>query len=170
MKNNQKLVVGVLVMALLVVSIGYAAITTVTLVVNGTAEATASASNFKVEFTGEPTVSDSSKVEATVNSVNKKNASITVSGLTAKDDYVTATYTVSNLSADLSASLAATVASNTNSEYFKVEPTLSAASIGAGNTATLTVKVTLLKTPVSADETSSITVNLAADPVQPSGN
>lgn len=167
MKDNKKMVVGLLVMALLVVSVGYAAITTVTLVVSGTATATTDTANFKVEFFGTPTVSDSNKVEATINSVDKTKANLTVSGLTAKGDSVTATYTVKNLSADLSADLATSVPTNTNSEYFKVDTSLSAASIGASGAADLTVTVTLLKTPVEDNETADITVNLAATPVQP---
>ena len=167
MKDKKKIIVGALVMALVVVSVGYAAITTINLNITGTATATPDTTNFKVEFTGTPDVSDSSKVTAEIDATDKKKATINVSGLKAKNDFETVTYTVKNLSADLSASLAATVTKNTNEEYFKVEPTITAATIGASNTAELTVKVTLIKTPIEADVDSDIVVTLAADPVQP---
>ena len=61
MKNNSTRVVGlVLIVAVLLVAIGYAAITSVTLNINGTANATTNSDNFVVRFTGTPTVSDKS--------------------------------------------------------------------------------------------------------------
>lgn len=166
MKNKKSLIVGILIMALLVVSIGYAAITTITLNITGSASAKPDTSNFKVLFTGTPTVSDANRVAATIDEQNKKEATLTVTGLTAKGDYVTAVYTVKNESPDLSASLGLEVSKNTNTEYFKVEPTYKDASIGAKNTTELTVKVTLIKTPLD-DQSAEIGVKLSADPVQP---
>lgn len=167
MRSNVKIVVLALVLAALVVGIGYAAITTVTLTVEGTATAAPNQSNFKVEFFGTAQSSDASKLTVGIDGSDKTKATMAVSGLTAKGDTVTATYTVKNLSADLSATLAATVASNTNEEYFKVEPTVTQTTITAGNTTTVTVKVTLLKTPIEEDVSSTIKVNLTATPVQP---
>ena len=143
MKSNNKMVALALVLAALTVGVGFAAITTVNLNISGKAQATADASNFKVEFFGTPTSSDSSKLTVGIDATDKKKATIGVSGLTAKGDTVTATYTVKNLSADLSANLAATVSKNTNTEYFTVEPTVTAANIAAGKDTTVTVKVTL---------------------------
>lgn len=167
MRSNVKIVVLSLVLAALVIGVGYAAITTVNLTVSGTASATANQSNFKVEFFGTPTVSNSDNLSATINASDKTQATINVSGLSAKGDTVTATYTVKNLSADLSAELSASVASNTNEEYFKVEPAVTQGTITAGTTTTVTVKVTLIKTPIDEDVTSTIKVNVAAKPVQP---
>ena len=65
-KNSAKVVGLVLLIAVLLVAIGYAAITTVQLRINGNANATANQDNFTVRFSGTPTVSDADKVEATL--------------------------------------------------------------------------------------------------------
>ena len=64
MNRNIKAIVGlVLLVAVLLVAVGYAAITATQLTINGTANATTKQENFTVEFTGTPTVSDADKVE-----------------------------------------------------------------------------------------------------------
>lgn len=113
MKKTNKIIIGVILIAVMLLGIGYAAIQNITLNISGTAKADPSQSNFKVMFTGTPTVSDSSKVVAAI--TNDTNATINVSGLTAKGQTVTATYTVQNVSSDLSADLSvATTNSNTD--------------------------------------------------------
>lgn len=160
MKNKKSLVVGALVMALLVVSIGYAAIATISLVVSGSATATVNSENFKVKFTGNTNVSDDGKVTAGI--TNDTTATIAVQGLTAKGDTVTATYEITNDSVDIIAGLEASVAQNTNGDYFEVTPSLSANSIGPGNNSTLTVQVKCIKTPINEAVSSQIKVNVAA--------
>ena len=54
-KNSAKVVGLVLLIAVLLVAIGYAAITTVQLRINGNANATANQDNFTVRFSGTPT-------------------------------------------------------------------------------------------------------------------
>lgn len=116
MNRNTRAVVGlVLLIAVLLVAIGYAAITAVTLNINGSAQATPEQTNFTVKFSGTPTVSDSSKVVAVINQQDQLKATMNVNGLTAKGDTATATYTIANTSADLSAVLSATT-SNTKEE------------------------------------------------------
>ena len=166
---NKKTVVGVvLFLAIVLLAVGFAAITAVNLVITGNTTATPSQENFKVVFTGEPETSEPGKVTADINEDDPTKATMDVSGLTAKDQFVTATFTIQNKSADLSAQLTEVSAVNTNTAYFKVdtniaEPTL----VTAGSTTTVTVTVTLLKTPISGDETGTTTVTLKADPVQP---
>lgn len=167
MRSNVKIVALALILTALIVGIGYAAITTVNLTVTGTAAATANQSNFKVEFFGTPTATDSSKAVVGINGEDKTKATIAVSGLTAKGDTVTATYTVKNLSADLSAGLVASVTENSNDEYFEVTTAVVDSSIAAGDTTTMTVTVKLIKTPITEDVSSNIVVTLNATPVQP---
>ena len=152
MNRNTRAVVGlVLLIAVLLVAIGYAAITAVPLNINGSAQATPEQTNFTVKFSGTPTVSDSSKVVAEINQQDQLKATINVSKLTAKGDTATATYTIANTSADLSAVLSATT-SNTNDEFFRVTQNIAKGTVAAGDTTTITVTVELIKTPITQEQ------------------
>ena len=167
MNRNTRAVVGlVLLIAVLLVAIGYAAITAVPLNINGSAQATPEQTNCTVKFSGTPTVSDSSKVVAEINQQDQLKATINVSKLTAKGDTATATYTIANTSADLSAVLSATT-SNTNDEFFRVTQNIAKGTVAAGDTTTITVTVELIKTPITQDEETTIGVIITADPQQP---
>ena len=168
-RTNAKIVGGVLVLAIILVAVAYAAITSTQLNINGTGNATANQSNFKVEFIGTPTTGGKGTTVATIDSSVKTNGTVTVNGLTAKGDEATATYTVKNQSADLSADLSAE-ATSSNEEYFEVLCTLEKTTLKAQEETTLKVTVRLLKTPI--DETkenlkTDIGVTVTAEPKQP---
>ena len=168
-RTNAKIVGGVLVLAIILVAVAYAAITSTQLNINGTGNATANQSNFKVEFIGTPTTGGKGTTTATIDSSVKTNGTVTVNGLTAKGDEATATYTVKNQSADLSADLSAE-ATSSNEEYFEVLCTLEKTTLKAQEETTLKVTVRLLKTPI--DETkenlkTDIGVTVTAEPKQP---
>ena len=168
-KTNAKIVGGVLVLAVILVAVAYAAITSTQLNINGTGNATTNQSNFKVEFIGTPTTGGKGTTTATIDSSVKTNGTVTVNGLTAKGDEATATYTVKNQSADLSADLSAK-ATSSNEEYFEVLCTLEKTTLKAQEETTLKVTVRLLKTPI--DETkenlkTDIGVTVTAEPKQP---
>ena len=166
MKRRNTYVGAVLLLAVLMLGIGYAAMSNITLNINGSASATVEDENFKVKFTGTPTVSNATNVVAEVEEDHK--ASITVTGLTAKGDSETATYTIENASEDLSAELAIPSISNDNTEYFKVTTDMDAAkTITAGTTTTVTVTVELVKTPIESNQKANIDINIDATPVQP---
>ena len=59
MRKTNKIILFTLIIVVLLLGVGYAAIQNVTLNIAGTASADASQSNFKVMFTGTPVVSDS---------------------------------------------------------------------------------------------------------------
>ena len=156
-------------LAIILVAVAYAAITSTQLNINGTGNATANQSNFKVEFIGTPTTGGKGTTTATIDSSVKTNGTVTVNGLTAKGDEATATYTVKNQSADLSADLSAE-ATSSNEEYFEVLCTLEKTTLKAQEETTLKVTVRLLKTPI--DETkenlkTDIGVTVTAEPKQP---
>ena len=168
-RTNAKIVGGVLVLAIILVAVAYAAITSTQLNINGTGNATAKQDNFKVEFIGTPTTGGKGTTTATIDSSVKTNGTVTVNGLTAKGDEATATYTVKNQSADLSADLSAE-ATSSNEEYFEVLCTLEKTTLKAQEETTLKVTVRLLKTPI--DETkenlkTDIGVTVTAEPKQP---
>ena len=166
MKKRNTYVGLILLVAVLMLGIGYAAMSNITLNITGSASATVNDENFNVHFTGTPTVSDENIVTATITDDTK--ATITVDSLASKGDKVTATYTIENSSEDLSASIAIPTIANSNEEYFNVTTDMDAATtVIANGTTTVTVTVELIKTPIDADQTADITVSLVASPVQP---
>ena len=122
------------------------------------------------------------ETQATINATTKTLASFEVYGFENKDEYATVTYTVTNQSADLSAKLSVTSDTVTNTEYFNIDTTIAdtdtngatlAISDGkkvlpAGKSVEVTVKVTLIKTPVTANQLdNNISTALTAEPVNP---
>ena len=169
MRRNTKIVGGILLVAILIVAVGYAAITKVGLNIDGTAKSEGNPDNFKVELIGEPQTSGDGTTTATINNADKTQGTMNVSGLNAKGQTAIATYTVKNQSADLSADLIAK-ATTTNDEYFEVQCSLDKTTLKAQEETTMIVKVKLLKTPI--DETkenlsTEIGVNIDAEPKQP---
>ena len=167
--KNTRLVGGVLLVAIILVAVAYAAITNVGLNINGVGNAQAKQENFKVEFTGTPTTSGKGTTTATIQSDDKAKGSVKVTGLSAKGDEAVATYTVKNLSSDISADLTAE-ATSSNQTYFEVICSLEKTTLKAQEETTLKVTVRLLKTPIDEtkeDLNSDIDVTLTADPKQP---
>lgn len=163
MKKTNRIILLSIIVIILLLGVGYAAIQNITLNINGTATADPSQSNFKVKFSGTPTVSETDKVTASI--TNDTNATMNVSGLTAKGDTVTATYTIQNASADLATNLSVTT-TNSNTEYFTIEKKLDKTSLVSGEATNLTVTVKLIKTPISKQESSTIGVQITATPVE----
>ena len=169
MRRNTKIVGGILLVAILLVAVGYAAITKVGLNIDGTAESEGNPDNFKVELIGEPQTSGDGTTTATINTADKTQGTMNVSGLNAKGQTAIATYTVKNQSVDLSADLTAK-ATSTNDEYFEVQCSLDKTTLKAGEETTMTVKVKLLKTPIDETKENLLTeigVNIDAEPKQP---
>ena len=169
MGRNTKIEGGILLVAIVLVAVGYAAITNIGLNINGTAKSKADPDNFKVELIGEPQTIGDGTTTATINAQDKTKGTMTVSGLNAKGQTAIAVYTVENKSQDLSADLTAE-ATSSNDEYFEVQCSLDKTTLKAQEQTTMTVKVKLLKTPI--DETkenlsTEIGVNIDAEPKQP---
>ena len=169
MGKNTKIVGGVLLVAIILVAVAYAAITNVELNINGVGSAQAKQENFKVEFIGTPSTSGKGTTTATINESDKTKGTVNVTGLTAKGDEAIATYTVKNQSSDISADLTAE-ATSSNQTYFEVICSLEKTTLKAQEETTLKVTVRLLKTPIDEtkeDLNSDIDVTLTAEPKQP---
>ena len=169
MGKNTKIVGGVLLVAIILVAVAYAAITNVELNINGVGSAQAKQENFKVEFIGTPSTSGKGTTTATINESDKTKGTVNVTGLTAKGDEAVAIYTVKNLSSDISADLTAE-ATSSNQIYFEVICSLEKTTLKAQEETTLKVTVRLLKTPIDEtkeDLNSDIEVTLTAEPKQP---
>ena len=170
MRGRSAKIAGILLIAtIILIAIGYAAITNVELKISGTGNAQANKDNFIVEFIGIPTTGGKGKTQATIDTKDATKGNMTVSGLTAKGDTATATYTVKNQSQDLSADLTAK-ATSSNESYFETMCTVEKTTLKAQEETTLTVTIKLLKTPIDEtkeDLTSNIGVSIIAEPKQP---
>ena len=167
--REARVVGGVVLLAVILVAIAYAAITNVTLNINGTSKSQANQTNFVVQFVGEPTTGGKGTTTATINTSKRTEGTMNVEGLTAKGDTATATFTVQNSSQDLSADLTAK-ATSSNEDYFEVRCKIDDTTLKAGATTELTVTVELLKTPIDEtkeDLSTNIGVSITAEPKQP---
>ena len=162
-----------IIVAILVLGVGYAAISNINLNVTGsTATVSPDQANFVVKYdalntftySGNPTGST-----VTLTRTDDTTATFTVTGLTKKGDKVTITYPIVNESPTLAASLAAPTITNDNSTYFSVTSTSPAANTELaenGGTANLVLVVEVIKTPAAADQTANITAQVVASPVE----
>lgn len=166
MKNKKTFVGIALLIVVLVLGIAYAAITN-TLKIGVTATAQADADNFKVVFTGETTPATTTDGVTATATEGTKNATLTVSGLTTKDDFKTATFKIRNDSDELKALVDVVAESVTqNDTFFKVEASVANpdTELEPSDETEVTVKVTLIKTPVEP-VTGEFTVTLGAEAV-----
>lgn len=163
--NRKKTLYGLVLLALiLVLGVGYAAVSEVTLNIDGSA--TVASEALKVSFNGVTDTEDDGKVVAS-STDNSLNASIQVTNLTL-NEAVSATYTIKNQETDVDANVIKKQISNDKPEFFEVTTSVddSAEIITAGGTGTVTVTVRLIKTPIeTSDSTANIEIDLTASPV-----
>ena len=161
-------ILGVLI-AIVLIGIGYAAVTAVNLTINGNGTITPNDENFKVVYTGVTSTANPTTINVATDTIGTEGVtttSFTVTNMTKKDDTVTLTYTIQNKSADYKAVLneASTYLSVTgDTEYFSVTPgTFASTTLNPDGTTTQTVTVTALKTPADTDKSVTITLSLTA--------
>lgn len=163
MKNRKKMITTALIVLVLLLGVGYATVSSVNLNINGSAKAGSKELQVFYDGTNSGT---SAKVTAISSPVNTRAATFTVENMTLNET-VTMTFEVKNYETDVNATLAApSVTQNTNQEYFQVTTSCDKTTLNAGDTATITVNVKLIKTPVSEEAGSTtVTVEMAASPV-----
>ena len=172
MNKQKKVILGIVLLIVLVMGIGYAAITNVELSITGRATATANQENFKVYFTGENTVksNNDSSVETAV-TAKATTATVNFSGLTTRNDERYAILEIENGSADIEAESITVTATSTDTETFEVSAVMcdstgnAISNFAVANGAKTYVKVStkLLKTPTT-DVNTSITATITAVP------
>ena len=155
-----------LLLAVVVIGIGYAAISATNLNISGTASATGDTTDFVVKFDDSVEIATAGQGTTSGDIVNNTTATMTVEGLSAAGEKASATYTIKNESQALSAGLTAQ-ASITNTEYFDISYSFGETSIATGDTTTLTVTVTLKKTVIEDLDPADLTVTITATPKQP---
>lgn len=157
MKNRKSVIVAFLLVAVMLLGVGYAALTDV-LDITGTADVNQSAAeesfNKDIFFSAavaNETGNTASGNTASVNADNNDKASFTVNSLKGKDDAASFTFTIKNagdVAANIIPKLNAALG-NTLPEYFDVTSDWGgqAKKLAAGEEITYTVTVKLLKTP-----------------------
>jgi uncharacterized protein YxeA len=169
MKKRRTLIISLLLVAALALGIGYAALSR-ELVIGSTANLTHKNDNFTIEFTSAAT----DNTPASTAEYSATAASYTITGFNKQGDTATFTYTVENKTTDIPATLKkitqvagdlyigeGTSNKGTVSDYFEKVVTVTKGSetfteggtafvLQPGETATVTVKVTLKKTLTSS--------------------
>ena len=163
MKNRKKMITTALIVLVLLLGVGYATVSSVNLNINGTSKAETKELQVFYDGTNSGT---SAKVTAISSPENTRAATFTVENMTLNET-VTMTFEVKNYETDVNATLAApSVTENTNGVYFEVTTSCNKTTLNAGDTATITVNVKLIKTPVTEEAGSTtVTVAMAASPV-----
>lgn len=149
MKNRKTVVVAFLLIAVMLLGVGYAALTDV-LDITGSADVNQSAAeeafNQDIYFT--TAVANQSGNTASVNADNNDKASFTANTLKGANDTATFTFTITN-DGDVDAVVTPAISSNTNPTYFAISSDWAGQprNLAAGQSLTYTVTVTLLQTP-----------------------
>ena len=168
MKKTNKLILMFLLISLLLLGIGYAAIQNITLTILGFAEVGAKAENFIVKFVDPVMVDNNGYNEVTVDAqkTGDTTATINLSGLSKVNEKISVKYKIANESKDLSADLAVATTNDTP-EYLTISSQLEKTSLVAGDETTVEVIITVTKTPITENIKAKIGVELIAMPVQP---
>ena len=157
MKNRKTVVVAFLLVAVMLLGVGYAALTDV-LDITGSADVNQSAAeeSFNEDIYFIEAVANETGNTASVNADNNDKASFTANTLKGKGDKATFTFTIVN-AGDVDAVVTPSISSNTNATYFKitsdwmVEGVSTPKDLPAGTTGlTYTVTVELLQTPTES--------------------
>lgn len=168
MKKRKNMYILAIVALILVLGVGYAVVSSVTLTINGTAAA--ATNDLKVVYDGVNTNSGV-KVTAQTADNNSKEATFTVEGMVlGTEEY--ATFEIKNKETDVNASIAIPTVTVSNSDYFDAKVYYddslwsSAKTLNAQGTAVVKVVVSLKNTPVTeAQSSTNITVSFVASPV-----
>jgi len=167
MKQPKTFLLLSIVVAVLLLGIAYAAITSVTMNITGNVGAAADQGNFDVGFDGQPsfnkTGTDTISASGTV--IDRTDATLVVAGLKKVGDTVTATYTIVNNATDLKATLSLDKCALTGDDanYFNISYQFGKTELGPESSTTLTITVELVQSPLD-NVTADVDISLHADP------
>lgn len=177
MRNQKRLTIGIILIAIILMAIGYAAITSSELTIQGSAEASANTENFKVYFTGANTVKstqDSEGVELIEVISGPDTTTATVNfkkelGLNTTGDSAYAILEIYNGSNEIDAESVKVTTAGTDTDMFDFEAVMcdkdgnaiSDYSVASGEYTYVKVSVTLKASPTD-DTSASLNVVLTA--------
>ena len=153
MKKRRTLIISLLLVAAIVLGVGYAALTDI-LDIQGTAEISIGkaeeAFNEDVYFSD---VSQGNGYTASINADNNDKASFTATGFTKEGDTISITYTIKNDNEDYDALVTPKLLQNSNAEYFYISSDWQSTpqTIEKMGEKTITVTVEPLKLPTGAE-------------------
>ena len=163
-KNKKKLQILIFVLiGVITLGVGYAAISAINLVINGNATGSPSQNSFSVVFKSASVTTGTGT--ATINNQDATIAYFDVSGLSSAGDTAVATYTIKNESNGVGASIDLAV-TNSNTEYFQVTETVADTELQANEQTTATITVQMIKTPITDSVTTSVAGTLTATPME----
>lgn len=151
MKNRKTIVVAFLLSAVMLMSVGYAALTDV-LDITGSADVNQAAAedsfNEDIKFTS--ALANETGNTASVNADNEDKASFTANTLKGANDTATFTFTIAN-DGDLNAMVTPKISSNTNEDFFEITSDWAGTTkeLKAGESLTYTVTLKLTDTPTA---------------------
>lgn len=169
MSKQKKITLGVILLAVLLMGVGYAAITNVTLTIGGTAKATADQENFKVYFTGE-TIANSTNAAATV-TAKSTSATVNFSGMKTVGDEEYAILEIENGSNGVPAQSINVTTSGADTSIIDINAVMcnqagiaiTEYAVASGNKTYVRVSAKLLKTPTE-DVSTPVEVEIVAVP------
>lgn len=180
--NKKKSMTGLfIILAVLFIGIGYAAVSNVTLTINGNARVNPGDSSFNVHF---PYVGGQANTitgtagggyTVTANTVAKYTSETTgtidAMDFTKKDEYIDFPFVIKNDSDELGATIAAAdVSISAGNTYLQAElaPGFTTLNIAHGSQGTVTIRVKCLKTPTAVQDLTNFTVTITAHPAEAS--
>lgn len=179
--NKKKSMTGLfLILAILFIGIGYAAISNVTLTINGNAKVTPGDSSFNVHFVYDENNSANNNITgtagggytATAATVAKytglTTGTIDAMDFTKKDEYIDFPFVIKNDSTELYAKIeSGDVSISAGNAYLEAQLTgFSTLNIAPAATGTVTIRVKCLKTPTDVQNLTNFTITITAHPVE----
>ena len=171
MSKQKGLIIGVILIAIILMAVGYAGLTETSLTINGTAKATVDQTNFKVYFTGAaPITSSAAKVETKV-TAESTTATVNIKDLKTEGETQYAILEIKN-GGQIDATSVTVTAQGTDSDYIDIAAemcdkdgkTISGDNALAVNGITYVKVSAKLKQILNADVETAIAVTVTANP------
>ena len=171
-KNKKKLQIMIFVLiGVITLGVGYAAMSTIYLNINGDASATTGTVTYDVKFLSESGVtptfnSNSNEVSGTVTVTSDTTATFSATGFSDVGQTAVATYKIKNASRGVGTRISLDL-DYTNHEYFKVTETIADTELQVGDETEATVTLEVIDLPLESnvDFSTEVTAKLIAEPI-----
>ena len=158
MSKKGKIILAVaIIAAIILVAVGYAAISNIDLNISASASGDGNSDNFRVEFTES---SGDANVSTTASGLS---ATMMVSGLSTQGDSASATFTIKNESNGIYANISLDGTGTSDNGDFSANVSYMGTTVAPGETTTVTVTVTLNRTLIN-ESSAAFDFKLIASP------
>ena len=171
MNKSKKIILAVILVAVLLMAVGYAALANITLTITGSATAIADDANFKVWFTGNVTKVNGEKVTATADA-EAITATVNFAELKVVNEEQYVILEIENASEDIDAKSVTVTTKEASTEYIGIDAVMCTAdgtpvegdnAVAAQGTTYVKVSAKLLKT-ITSDVSTTVNVVVTAVP------